>query len=125
MKFCAYCGVELGFFSKRKLHRSDGQVVEVCKACSSRDTASPPSPQAFTGAAPDRLSQLIVARYRAESGVDLTRDQLAMQRIQEAAPTILETLALKGECKVDLPFITADANGPKHLAMVVRRADLS
>src|SRR6188508_2739587 len=62
--------------------------------------------------------------FRKESGVDVRRDPLAMQRLKEAAEKAKIELSSSQQTEVNLPYITADASGPKHLAMKLTRAKL-
>jgi molecular chaperone DnaK len=76
----------------------------------------------------DDLDQLvqdwIVQEFRRESGIDLTRDKMALQRLKEAAEKAKVELSTTLESEINLPFITADATGPKHLLMKLTRAKL-
>jgi molecular chaperone DnaK len=66
----------------------------------------------------------IAEEFRKESGIDLRRDRMALQRLKEAAEKAKIELSSTLETEVNLPFITADASGPKHLAMKLTRAKL-
>ena len=68
------------------------------------------------------LLQHIVQEFKKDSGIDLTGDRLAMQRIREAAEKCKRELDQLKTTDVNLPFITADASGPKHLNVKVNRA---
>ena len=70
----------------------------------------------------DTLVRYIVAEFKRESSVDLAKDRMAMQRIREAAEKAKRELDGLKETEVNLPFITADASGPKHLSMKVSKA---
>ncbi len=70
------------------------------------------------------LVDYIVGEFKRENGIDLTQDKMAMQRIREAAEKAKIELSSTLETQVNLPFITADANGPKHLVMNITRAKL-
>jgi len=63
----------------------------------------------------------IVAEFKKESGVDISKDRMAMQRVREAAEKAKRELDALKETEVNLPFITADASGPKHLNMKLGR----
>jgi chaperone protein DnaK len=69
-----------------------------------------------------RVMDHIVATFRATSGIDLSADKMAMQRIKEAAEKAKIDLSGMTTADVNLPFITADATGPKHLEMSITRA---
>ena len=70
----------------------------------------------------DRLIKYMVSEFKRESGVDLSGDKMAMQRLKEAAEKAKIELSGMTTAQVNLPFITADANGPKHLDMTITRA---
>ena len=67
------------------------------------------------------LVQHIVAEFKRESSVDLAKDRMAMQRVREAAEKCKRELDGLRETEVNLPFITADASGPKHLNLKVSK----
>jgi len=71
-----------------------------------------------------RVQDWIVQEFRRESGIDLTRDKMALQRLKEAAEKAKVELSTTLESEVNLPFITADASGPRHLLMKMTRAKL-
>ncbi len=71
-----------------------------------------------------RVQDWIVQEFRRESGIDLTRDKMAVQRLKEAAEKAKVELSTTLETEINLPFITADASGPKHLLMKLTRAKL-
>ena len=71
-----------------------------------------------------RVMDWIAEEFRKESGIDLRRDRMALQRLKEAAEKAKIELSSVLETEINLPFITADANGPKHLAMKLTRARL-
>ena len=62
--------------------------------------------------------------FKKESGIDLTGDKLAVQRLREAAEKAKIELSSAQSTDINLPFITADASGPKHMAMSLSRAQL-
>lgn len=68
------------------------------------------------------LVDSIADEFRRESGIDLRRDQMALQRLKEAAEKAKCELSTKTTTDVNLPFITADQSGPKHLQMEITRA---
>jgi molecular chaperone DnaK len=69
-----------------------------------------------------RLIDWIVSEFKKENGIDLSRDQMALQRLKEAAEKAKMELSTLLETEINLPFITADATGPKHLQMKLTRA---
>jgi len=70
------------------------------------------------------LIDYIVEQFRKETGIDLRNDKMAMQRIREAAEKAKIELSSVLETDINLPFISADATGPKHLTMKITRATL-
>jgi molecular chaperone DnaK len=71
-----------------------------------------------------RVIQWIVDEFRKESGIDLRNDRMALQRLKEAAEKAKIELSSVMQSEINLPFITADASGPKHLTMTLTRAKL-
>jgi len=71
-----------------------------------------------------RIIDFIVAEFKKEQGVDLTKDVLALQRLKEAAEKAKIELSSQTQTDVNLPYITADASGPKHLNVKLTRAKL-
>lgn len=71
-----------------------------------------------------RVIDWIADEFRKEQGIDLRKDQMALQRLKEAAERAKIELSSSLQTEVNLPFITADANGPKHLVMTLTRAKL-
>ncbi|MBM3312418.1 MAG: molecular chaperone DnaK, partial [Candidatus Aminicenantes bacterium] len=70
------------------------------------------------------IQDWIVAEFRRDSGIDLTGDKMAIQRLKEAAEKAKIELSTTLETEVNLPFITADQSGPKHLLLKLSRAKL-
>jgi molecular chaperone DnaK len=66
----------------------------------------------------------IVAEFKRDQGIDLSRDTMALQRLKEAAEKAKCELSTVSETEINLPFITADASGPKHLQLKLNRAKL-
>ncbi|MDO9170765.1 MAG: molecular chaperone DnaK [bacterium] len=64
----------------------------------------------------------LVATFRKDEGIDLSKDPMALQRLKEAAERAKCELSTSGQTEINLPFITADQNGPKHLALTLTRA---
>ncbi|MFO0120854.1 MAG: Hsp70 family protein, partial [Inhella sp.] len=71
-----------------------------------------------------RIIDYIVTEFKKEQGVDLTKDVLALQRLKEAAEKAKIELSSAASTDVNLPYITADASGPKHLNVKLTRAKL-
>ncbi len=71
-----------------------------------------------------RLIAHIVSEFQKEQGSDLSKDPLAMQRLKEAAEKAKIELSSSTQTDISLPYITADATGPKHLALKITRAKL-
>jgi molecular chaperone DnaK len=71
-----------------------------------------------------RLIEYLSAEFKQESGIDLHSDPLAMQRLKEAAEKSKIELSSSQQTEVNLPYITADATGPKHLVVKLTRAKL-
>ena len=69
-----------------------------------------------------RIIDFIIGEFKKESGVDLTKDVLALQRLKEAAEKAKIELSSSAATDVNLPYITADATGPKHLNVKLNRA---
>ncbi len=69
-----------------------------------------------------RIIDWIITEFKKENGIDLARDQMALQRLKEAAEKAKIELSTLLEAEINLPFITADASGPKHLVMKLTRA---
>ncbi len=69
-----------------------------------------------------RLIEWIIQDFRKEQGIDLSKDQMALQRLKEAAEKAKMELSTLLETEINLPFVTADATGPKHLLMKLTRA---
>eukprot|EP01095_Lingulamoeba_sp_RSL-Kostka_P016968 TRINITY_DN857_c0_g1_i1.p1 TRINITY_DN857_c0_g1~~TRINITY_DN857_c0_g1_i1.p1 ORF type:complete len:661 (-),score=324.41 TRINITY_DN857_c0_g1_i1:363-2345(-) len=65
----------------------------------------------------------IISEYKKSSGIDLSTQKLAMQRLRDSAETAKIELSSSTESNINLPFITADATGPKHLEMTITRAE--
>jgi len=71
-----------------------------------------------------RLIEFLAAEFKKDSGIDLHNDPLALQRLKEAAEKAKVELSSSSQTDVNLPYITADATGPKHLNVKVTRAKL-
>jgi molecular chaperone DnaK len=71
-----------------------------------------------------RIMDHLVAEFKKDSGVDLTQDVLALQRLKEAAEKAKIELSSSAQTSVNLPYITADATGPKHMNVTITRAKL-
>lgn len=71
-----------------------------------------------------RIINWIIAEFKKDQGIDLSKDTLSLQRIKEAAEKAKIELSTTMETEINQPFITTDANGPKHLVMKISRAKL-
>ena len=71
-----------------------------------------------------RVIEFLVDEFKKETGVDLKKDMLALQRLKDAAEKAKIELSSAQQTEVNLPYITADASGPKHLAVKITRAKL-
>ncbi len=71
-----------------------------------------------------RIIQWIIDEFKKDQGIDLSNDNLALQRIKEAAEKAKIELSTANETEINQPFISTDANGPKHLVMKLSRAKL-
>ena len=72
----------------------------------------------------ERIVDWIVDEFRREQGIDLKQDGMALQRLRESAERAKIELSTLNQSEINLPFITADASGPKHLVMSLSRAKL-
>jgi molecular chaperone DnaK len=70
----------------------------------------------------EALIHHIADEFKKENGIDLRKDQMALQRLKEAAEKAKKDLSFQSQADINLPFITADASGPKHLTMTISRA---
>ncbi len=71
-----------------------------------------------------RVIEFLVEEFKKESGIDLKKDMLALQRLKDSAEKAKIELSSAQQTEVNLPYITADATGPKHLAVKITRAKL-
>ncbi len=71
-----------------------------------------------------RLIDWIAEEFKKDQGIDLTKDRMALQRLKEAAEKAKIELSTAQETEINLPFVTADASGPKHLVMKLTRSKL-
>ncbi len=69
-----------------------------------------------------RLVEYLTAEFKKDNGIDLKKDKLALQRLKEAAEKAKMELSSATQTEINLPYITADATGPKHLALKLTRA---
>src|SRR5512143_3002164 len=72
----------------------------------------------------ERIIQWLVAEFKKDQGIDLSKDRMALQRLKEAAEKAKCELSTTLETEINLPFVTADASGPKHLNLKLTRAKL-
>ena len=71
-----------------------------------------------------RVMDWICDEFKKEQGIDLRQDKMALQRLKDAAEKAKRELSTVAQTEISLPFITADATGPKHLSMILTRAKL-
>ena len=71
-----------------------------------------------------RIQKWMIDEFKAQNGIDLSNDKLAIQRLKEAAENAKKELSSTTETEINLPYITADATGPKHLNLKLTRAKL-
>jgi len=70
----------------------------------------------------NRVIDFVADEFKAETGIDVKADVMALQRVKDAAETAKKELSSSTETEINLPFITADASGPKHLVTKITRA---
>ncbi len=71
-----------------------------------------------------RIMEWIISEFKKDAGIDLSKDKMALQRLKEEAEKAKITLSSSVETEINLPFITADASGPKHLSLKLSRAKM-
>ena len=71
-----------------------------------------------------RIIDWLVDEFKKDQGIDLKNDRMALQRLKEAAERAKIELSSAQETEINLPFITADASGPKHLVLKLSRSKL-
>ena len=71
-----------------------------------------------------RIMEFLVDEFKKDSGIDLKKDMLALQRLKDAAEKAKIELSSSAQTEVNLPYVTADASGPKHLVVKINRAKL-
>ncbi len=71
-----------------------------------------------------KIIRFIADEFKKESGIDITKDSLALQRLKEAAEKVKHELSTTTDSEINIPFITSDASGPKHLLLKMSRAKL-
>ena len=71
-----------------------------------------------------KIVRYIADEFKKESGIDVTKDPLALQRLDEAAEKAKHELSASAETEINIPFITSDADGPKHLLLKLTRSTL-
>jgi len=72
----------------------------------------------------DRVIEWLVTEFKKSEGIDLSKDRMALQRLKEGAEKAKIELSTAMETEINLPFVTADANGPKHMQVKLSRAKL-
>ncbi|WP_345969396.1 MULTISPECIES: molecular chaperone DnaK [Sulfurimonas] len=70
----------------------------------------------------NRIVDFLAGEFKSENGIDLKADKMALQRLKDAAEAAKKELSSASETEINLPFITADATGPKHLVVKLTRA---
>jgi len=70
----------------------------------------------------EAMINYIAEEFRKEQSIDLRKDQMALQRLKEAAEKAKKDLSFQAQADINLPFITADASGPKHMTMTITRS---
>jgi molecular chaperone DnaK len=70
----------------------------------------------------NKIVDYLAAEFKSDNGIDLKADKMALQRLKDAAETAKKELSSASETEINLPFITADATGPKHLVVKLTRA---
>ena len=71
-----------------------------------------------------KIQEYLVGEYKKQEGIDISKDALALQRLKEAAEKAKHELSTAVETEINLPYISSDANGPKHFVMKLSRAKL-
>jgi molecular chaperone DnaK len=71
-----------------------------------------------------KIVKYLIDEFKKSEGIDIGKDPLALQRLDEAAEKAKHELSTTGEAEINIPFITSDANGPKHLLLKLSRAKL-
>ena len=71
-----------------------------------------------------KVMDYLIEEFKKEQGIDLRQDKMALQRLKDAAEKAKRELSTTGQTEINLPFITADASGPKHLNITLTRAKL-
>ena len=72
-----------------------------------------------------KIQEYLVAEYKKQEGIDISKDPLAVQRLKEAAERAKHELSTAVETEINIPYISTDANGPKHFQIKMTRAKLS
>jgi molecular chaperone DnaK len=72
----------------------------------------------------ERIIEWLITEFKKENGIDLSKDPMALQRLKEASEKAKCELSSSQQTEINLPFITADASGPKHLTVTLTRAKL-
>ena len=71
-----------------------------------------------------KIQEYLVEEYKKQEGIDISKDPLAVQRLKEAAESAKHELSSAMETEINIPYISSDANGPKHFQMKMTRAKL-
>src|SRR5437763_1235985 len=111
------------FSIKRFMGRKYDEVNEEMKMVPYKVTRAPNADAHLGGDNIDqKLIDWIIDEFRKDQGIDLSKDKMALQRLKEAAEKAKIELSSTASTDINLPFITADASGPKHLNMQLTRA---
>jgi len=105
----------------------DVSIIEIADVDGEKNLKCyPPNGDTFLGGEDfdQRVIEFIIAEFKKEQGVDLSKDVLALQRLKEAAEKAKIELSSSAQTDINLPYITADATGPKHLNIKMTRAKL-
>jgi molecular chaperone DnaK len=102
---------EMGFDSETK-----EQTVEVCATGGDTHLGGDDFDK--------KIQQYLVEEYKKQEGIDISKDPLAVQRLKEAAERAKHELSSATETEINIPYISSDANGPKHFQMKMTRAKL-
>lgn len=71
-----------------------------------------------------KIVQWLIAEFKKSEGIDISKDPLALQRLDESAEKAKHELSSSAQTEINIPFVTSDANGPKHLLLTLSRAQL-
>src|SRR3989339_1983867 len=122
------CGFEKKKGQQIAVYDLGGGTFDISILDVSKDTVEVKSTNGDTHLGGEDFDQIlinwIIGEFKKDQGIDLSKDTLALQRIKEAAEKAKIELSTTNESEINQPFITTDANGPKHLVMKLTRAKL-